>query len=476
MGNKLGYVIALLCVLSIGCARSLNLTGKQCPCVGGYVCNEATNICVPEGTLDASTIDTAASDADTPIVPVSLALGWSDHYGERSHSCVVFSDGGLRCWGQSEDRQLGYDRTTALGDDELPTDEGLVEMNAKVIQVAAGAYHTCALLEDGTVRCWGGNSLGQLGQGNVFPTPEGMLPKNVAPVELGEAATQIATGAMHTCALLQSAKVRCWGKNASGQLGLGHTDDYGDEIGEIPANQPALTFSKKVIQITAAGSEGGDGHTCALLEDGTVRCWGDNKQGQLGYGHTDPIGDDPERLPAAQDPVSVGGPVIAIAAGDYRTCAILENKGLVCWGNNYGGELGQGNTDNVGDTELPSEEGWVATGGAVTGVALGQYHTCALLENHTVRCWGGNYFGQLGWGDTNDFGSAAHETPLDREPVNIGAPVMDLAAGYLHTCALLDDHTVRCWGGNNAGELGYGNTDAIGDNELPYQAGPVSLQ
>lgn len=472
VGDRL-FLVVLAFALSISCAKSLDLTGKQCPCVSGYICDESTNTCVQE--LPDAGVDADVNDP-TPIVPVSLALGWGDHYGEQSHSCVVFSDGGFRCWGQSLDRQLGYDRTTNVGDDEFPNELGLVDINAAVTQVAAGGNHTCALISDGSVRCWGQNNNGQLGRGNPFPTPEGVLPKDADTVSLGEPATQIAAGPSHTCALLESGSVRCWGANTWGQLGLGHDEDYGAQINELPSNQPAIVFPKKVTQITAGGAEFGYGHTCALLEDGTVRCWGYNGSGELGYGNTTNVGDHPDRLPASKAAIDVGGPVAQIAAGGSRTCAVLVNGSLRCWGDNYSGELGYNHTNNIGDDEVPSTSNPVALGGEVLSVDIGYYHSCALLNGGSVRCWGGNYDGYLGYSNTDFVGGSNDNRPLDHGPVNVGGKVTLLEVGYTHSCVILEDHSVRCWGSNNAGELGYGHTDNFGDDEHPHVAGPVPLQ
>jgi alpha-tubulin suppressor-like RCC1 family protein len=203
-----------------------------------------------------------------------------------------------------------------------------------------------------------------------------------------------------------------------------------------------------------------------------VRCWGASEFGQLGYGNTDTIGDD--ETPASAGDVPLGAPALHIGAGIYHTCAVLTTRAVRCWGRNDSGQLGYGNTDTIGDDETPASEGDVDLGGPLaSALSAGFTHTCTLLRDGHVRCWGSGFWGRLGYGNTNSIGD--DETPASVGDVFLGGTAIQIAAGDAHNCALLAGGNVRCWGANDAGQLGYGNTDRIGDDETPASAGPVQL-
>ncbi|MFO1538915.1 MAG: glycoside hydrolase family 3 N-terminal domain-containing protein [Chloroflexota bacterium] len=284
-----------------------------------------------------------------------------------------------------------------------------------IAAIAAGPVTACALIEDGTVRCWGANGSGEAGDGTTG-TRTGPVP--VAGVT---GATAVSVGWSHACAVLGDGSVRCWGRNADGRLGDGTTLD-----------RPVAVGVAGVTDAIAVAA--GERHTCALIADGTVACWGANPSGQLGDGTTD---DHPT-------PVAVTGltGAVAIAAGYGQSCAVIEDGTVRCWGGNWAGQLGDGTT-----TSSPSP---VAVAGvtAAVGVATGYQHTCAVLADGGVRCWGWNRFGMLGDGSTT----------LAASPVTVPdvAGAIAVAAGGRHSCALLGDGTARCWGGNEGGQLGDG--------------------
>jgi alpha-tubulin suppressor-like RCC1 family protein len=337
-----------------------------------------------------------------------------------------------------------------------------------------GAQDTCAVLDTGRERCWGDGSLGQLGYGNVDTIGDDETPDSAGPVDLGTGRTvsAISSGYNHTCAILDNAQVRCWGRGSHGPLGYGNTDNIGDD--ETPSSVGPVDLGPGRTAMAIAG----DGaHTCAILDNGRVRCWGSNTSGQLGYPNTGDIGDD--ETPGSIGPVNLGAgrTAGAITASGDHTCVILDNGKVRCWGDNFSGQLGYPNTGDIGDDETPGSVGPVnlGTGRTAVAIAAGDDHTCALLDNGTVRCWGSNSDGQLGYPNTGNIGD--DESPAAAGPVNLGAgrTAVAIAAGALHTCALLDNGTVRCWGNGDAGQLGYGNTDTIGDDETPGSVGPVSL-
>jgi alpha-tubulin suppressor-like RCC1 family protein len=207
---------------------------------------------------------------------------------------------------------------------------------------------------------------------------------------------------------------------------------------------------------------------CALTAGG-VRCWGFNEYGQLGYGHTNNIGDN--ETPASVGYVNLGGTAVQLGAGAEHTCARLEDGRVKCWGRNGDGQLGYGHDFDIGDNETPASAGYVDVGGPVLQLAAGARHTCALLSGGRVRCWGRNVDGQLGYGFGSYIGD--DETPASAGDVDVGGVVVQLSAGSYHTCAQLDTGRVRCWGRNTSGELGYGHTNPIGTFEPAMVAGDV---
>ena len=345
----------------------------------------------------------------------------------------------------------------------------LLEPHASPAAVAVGGKHTCAILDNGAVRCWGDGGYGQLGYGNVNDIGDDEEPASAGDVNVGGTVVQLAAGFSHTCAQLDSGAVRCWGVGGAGQLGYGNEDDIGDN--EEPASAGDVNVeggnALTVVQLVTGGW-----HNCALLDNGAVRCWGDGGYGRLGYGNVNDIGDNEE--PASAGDVNVGGTVVQLAAGFTHTCALLDTGAVRCWGYGFYGNLGYGNNDTIGNNEDPASAGDVNVGGTVVQLAAGGQHTCALMNTGAVRCWGYGFYGQLGYGNTTNVGDSMD--PASAGDVNVGGPVVQLAAGDRHTCALLYTGAIRCWGYGASGRLGYGNTDSIGDNEDPASAGDVPYQ
>ncbi len=287
-----------------------------------------------------------------------------------------------------------------------------------VIKIAAGWTHSCALMAEGRVKCWGNNQDGQLGDGTRTPK---RVPENV--VGLLGTAKELALGERHTCVLTSAGAAKCWGGNHDAQLGDGtHADRVSPvEVASLPDG----------LRMIAAGEQ----HTCVLTAAGGVKCWGSNRDGQLGDGTTD----------ARSKPVSVTGldhGVAAIAAGWRHTCALTAAGGVKCWGNNKDGQVGDGTAVN---RSAPVEVSGLSSG--VTLLAAGGRHTCAGVAG-TVKCWGHNERGQLGDGSTAD-----KATPV---PVVGLADISTLSAGWQHTCGLATGGGVKCWGNNEKGQTATG--------------------
>jgi alpha-tubulin suppressor-like RCC1 family protein len=200
-----------------------------------------------------------------------------------------------------------------------------------------------------------------------------------------------------------------------GQLGLGDATLRGDSSGQMGDALPTVNLGTGRTALAVAA---GEQHTCALLDDGSVKCWGYNSYGQLGQGDTVTRGISASTIGDQLPPVALGTGRTAksIAAGTYLTCAILDDDSLKCWGYNYQGGLGIGDTATRGDGAnemgnfLPAVS--LGTGRTAKSVAIGSAHTCALLDNEVLKCWGSNSYGQLGlgvWGSGSSFGDGAGE-------------------------------------------------------------------
>lgn len=399
-----------------------------------------------------------------------LALG-------SSHSCVRFLDGSLKCWGRNDTGQLGRGDTLPIGDDELPSAIASIalshEPSVGAAALIAGAQHTCAILSDRSLKCWGDSSRGQLGYGTTAAVGDDELPADLGPVPLSldpdVKAYQLAAGDFHSCALLSDDSVKCWGSNDDKALGYPAADVIGavDTPADWGPVQVTTEPGVKVVQL-ACGRE----HTCALLSDQSVTCWGRSTHGQLGYGNHETI-----EMPSRAGPVSIthdlGVSVTSLTARAFRTCALLSNGRLKCWGQGSDGALGNGDLQDIGDDELPSDVADVSPGDdatlAVLQVGTGATHACALLANGAVHCWGDPSLGRLGYGNGGDASGAVSLS------LNPGVVARRLTIGWNHSCALLSDGSVTCWGDGADGALGYGNAKAVGDDERPSAAAPVAL-
>ena len=398
---------------------------------------------------------TAGMAGVAPVV-TALALG-------MDHSCALLDDGSVHCWGAATRGALGYGNLETIGDDETVATAGAVKVGAKVVALSAGSHMTCALTTSGTVRCWGLGDWGQLGYGNGTDVGDDETPASAGDVDVGDTVVEIAVGHAHTCARLMGGRVRCWGYG-DGRLGYGNVGLIGDD--EPPSSAGDVDVGGTVVALAAGGV-----HTCALLATGTVRCWGLGNQGVLGYGDTETVGDD--ETPAERGDVDVGGPVKQIVAGAQHTCALLTTGAVRCWGYGGAGRLGYGNEKNVGDVSTPAAAGDIDLGGLATALTTNGDHTCALLTSGKVRCWGDGSDGKLGYGNTLDVGASA--SPAAAGDVSLAGVPVAIAAGRMHTCALFASHAVRCWGRGAEGEIGYGNPNDIGDDEVPAAVGYVDV-
>ena len=444
-------------------------TSGQVKCVGENGAGQlgrgnATNFGLTSSEIgvNLSAIDLGAEDS-------AVEVAVSDYF-----SCALLISSEVKCWGKNNYGQLGIGSTTTIGDNSGEMGSNLTSVpfssSIKVESLGAGGTDTCATLTNGTVKCWGQNSSGQLGQGNITDvgsTASSMLTLNHIRLR-EERSRAISSGMGHTCAILESHKIQCWGKNDNGQLGLGDTSNRGDNANEMGLNLPYIDLGTgaQVVQLAL-----GNNHTCALLESGVMKCWGDNSYGQLGKDNTNDLGDASGEMGSSLASINLGAGrrAIKIAASGNTSCAVLDNGTAKCWGSNSDGQLGQGTTATLGDgTGEMSALAAIDLDGYVVDIQLGTYHACAILDNNSLKCWGDNTYGQLGYGNTTQLGDGTNEMgtylpAVSLSPVIATRTVIGVSLGNAHTCALLNNHAVKCWGKGLSGQLGYENQNNIGD-------------
>jgi alpha-tubulin suppressor-like RCC1 family protein len=337
------------------------------------------------------------------------------------HSCSTLTDGTVRCWGGNWGGQVGSGNTN---DQFTPIQvSGISDASG----VFANMYHSCAIVTSGAVKCWGANWSGQLGDGTSTD--------RTSPVSVNgiSGATQIAGGSDHTCAIVSGGSVKCWGGNGNGQLGDGTTTDRFTPV--------TVSGISNAIDLTA-----GEYHTCAIVSGGTAKCWGKNTDGQLGDGT------NTQRT----TPVSVSGITTAadIDAGSFHTCATLSNGSAKCWGDNTRGQLGNGSTNGSNSPVTVSGISTATKISANFSYGTDSTHSCAVLSNGSVKCWGDNVSGQLGNGSTS---SSPQTTPVSVQSITNATHIN---VGYGTSCARLSDNTVKCWGDDYSGSLGDGSGDS----------------
>ena len=347
------------------------------------------------------------------------------------------------------------DTTTTSAETAIPQHKNAL------ISITAGGEHSCTLREDGTISCWGNNTAGQLGNGQSGENADSSVPVEVKGIEN---TTAITAGSLHSCALSENGTISCWGDNTYGQLGNGQSGDDRDDRSADSAVPVEVAGITDATAITAGGNWN-HSHSCALHQDGTISCWGDNSYGQLGNGQSgytlessDPIYEDgdisyfPRQIESSL-PVKVEGitNAKAIATGYTHSCALHQDGTISCWGSNKYGQLGNGQSaddwyDRSADSAVPVEVAGITD---ATAISAGYEHSCALHLTGTISCWGSNG-GQLG----------SKQIAESSVPVGV-IDITDATAittGFRHSCALRKDGTISCWGDNYEGQLGNGQS------------------
>ncbi len=347
-----------------------------------------------------------------PVDVIGLTNGTA--IGAGGHHTCALAGAKVECWGINWQGQVGdgtlYDRL-------VPVD--VSGLSSGIDAITVGYAHNCARTNSGGVKCWGHNALGQIG--------DGTLTDRLAPVDVTEISgvTSVSAGYSHTCAVTNTGGVKCWGDNTYGEIGDG---SFGSDKFRIT---PVDVIGLNDVAVVTTGNS----FSCALLQNGGVKCWGWNLYGQLGDGtNADHI------LPA--DVSGLANNVSAISAGWYHACALMATGRLKCWGLNSAGQLGNGSTNN---STVPVDVNTLTSG--VYQVTTGWLHSCALTTGGGAKCWGMNINGALGDGTTSN-----RLTPVDVSGLASG--VSAISAGQNYTCALKSSGKAVCWGFNYYGQLG----------------------
>ena len=368
--------------------------------------------------------------------------------------------------------------------------------------IGTGAVHTCGILENGSAMCWGRDANGQLGDGgeaatNIRPSTYIDAPNDVTISQIfagpfrtcvifsndatqcwgfnengqsgdestntyksptnsvnfpdGRVAKSIGMGHKHTCAILDNDQLACWGADLHGALGNGESNSE-DQYLPVIIQTPADRTPIKV--------EGGVSHTCILMDDGGVMCWGRDNAGQLGNGDSSPTTYAPE-----SDVILPEGRVATdFSLGNEHSCAILDNDSVVCWGMNNYGQLGDNSTTNAKSPTFVH----MPNGSKATKISSGSAHTCATIDNGSLYCWGHNKNSRLGIGTSG----GVHKIPMF---VSANQSIVEISASAEHTCVLSENGSISCWGRNNYGQLGLGHTSERNTpNQLDWNTAPFS--
>ncbi|NBO38609.1 tandem-95 repeat protein, partial [bacterium] len=371
------------------------------------------------------------------------------------HTCVVESTGTTKCWGASASGALGIG-TATYSQYALP--QAIVTTNISSFthtMVAAGSEFTCLMgTTTNKVTCWGKNSTYQLGRG-TSSTTNVLAPSSTTVANLSDPiAISASKSGGHACAINSSGNVYCWGSSSSGQLGNNSTASTQSAVQVVLAGgSTALPF---VRSIAAGGS-----HTCAALSYNSsytagIYCWGSNSNGQLGDSSTTNRNVATPVDTTNQGSTSSGTWFTQVVAGTSHSCALRNDGAVFCWGANSFGQLGDNSTT---ERTIPTAVNSLGAGSGVVSLTAGHNHTCALKNDHSVHCWGKNEFGQLG-----DASTTQRLVPTQAIASSSSNSALALSAGGNHTCAVLLDGTVKCWGAGDSGQLGNDTTSAASDN------------
>ena len=364
------------------------------------------------------------------------------------HACAVIANGTVKCWGSNEGGELGTG--SFFTSSTVPVlVSGITGKSASstALTVSVGNAHSCAVMVAGTVKCWGRNDFGQLGDDSNTEeyVPEPVSVSGITGESAATSAVSVAAGFLHSCALMANGTVLCWGGERSGSQGTGV--ERGSRTPTRVLGIDGLTEASTAVSVSTQ-----EHSTCALMVSGAIQCWGENLFGQLGDG----------TKIDRWSPVAVSGidgarpssTAVSVSVGPLHACAVMVDKSVKCWGYNGDGAFGNGTTTNSSIPVLAS--GITSRSGTTTAISVsaGVSYTCAVMAVGTAQCWGFNSQGSLGNGKfSKSLVPVSVSGITGAEPTTTALMV---SAGYSHTCALMGDASVECWGANSKGQLGTG--------------------
>ena len=405
------------------------LTNHGFSAAGSYIVSLRITDALGQTTLSRSTVALTAGSALSTVTPASSFSTGTDH------ACAIRA-GTPYCWGSNFEQQLGRAHTYTYLDSGQIIETGLHASTVPIVvdpaittatAVGAGENFSCALLAAGNVKCWGRNANGELGNGNLAVNSE--VPVDVAGISTARA---LSVGDFHACVVKTDSTIWCWGNGGSGQLGNG-----ADATSAVPVPVSGIT--------NAAAISVGRSHTCVVLADGAVKCWGDNYFAQLGQ----------TGIAESTTPVTINIPAaLEVSAGSEFSCAVLASGQIRCWG--YRGFTGTGylgdGSGQSGNMPTPVTVQGIST---AASVSVGSAHACALLADKTVSCWGVVSSGEGGVSVTTPYRILS-----PRQVTGLG-PVAAVSNGSNFTCTLLASGTLQCFGSNSSGKLGDGSATFV---------------
>ena len=371
------------------------------------------------------------------------------------HACALSSGGGVKCWGNGTNGQLGNNANiTLMLPGNLVVDSGSNPLTG-IVQVYSGSNHSCALDSDGGVWCWGQGTYGRLGN-------DASTRKNhaVAVVD-GDGSkdpltsiVQIGGSNSSPCALTVEGTVKCWGFGSDGRLG-NKSNTHKDHPVDVVASGTDSTPLSGIIQISQSSTSN---HACGVTSEGGVVCWGYGGNGQLGNGNT-ANKDYPVAVVTSETDTTPLGGIVQVNTGWEHTCALTDQGGVKCWGEGSYGRLGnKSSTSTDYPVDVVDEDSRPLIG--VVQIASGTAHTCALLVGGGVVCWGYGPYGQMGNGGTaTTTDTAVRVLEKEDSPFALSG-VVQIDAGEHHVCALASSGEVLCWGVGTSGRLGNNATDS----------------
>jgi alpha-tubulin suppressor-like RCC1 family protein len=321
------------------------------------------------------------------------------------HSCGIANTGGAFCWGANYSGQLGNTASNSTVRSPIPVIGGSI-----LTTISGGRDHACGLTAAGVAYCWGANENGQLGNGGAGSTP--------SPVSGDLTFAQISAGYDHTCGVTTTGAGYCWGSGTAGDLGNGSISTK---------NVPTLVSGGLTFRSIVAGRN----FTCGVTTTDAAYCWGDNYGGMLGDGTVT------QRLV----PSAVTGQLkfASVAAGGFHSCGLTTEGKAYCWGTNGFGQLGHASSTQ--QSTVPIE---VAGEHVFTSLTVGNRHNCGIIASGAAYCWGDDSGGNLGDGTF-----LANSTPV---PVAGGLTLASISAGRFHTCAVTTNNEGYCWGQSTLGD------------------------